>query len=567
MTLCAAAARGRAGPAWRWRPRRARARTSSSRSRSRRRPPATSSAGARSSASRRGRSGCVAERARHEEFRPTAYTKGPGRWQVSWFDDGREVAQVKVDDAHRRRRSRRGPATRWRGRWRGDTRARSGARSNAPYVWIPLCLLFLAPFFDPRRPFRMVHLDLLMLLGFGVSHIYFNRGEIGTSVPLAYPFLAYLLAAHALARRAPARAAGQAAAAHPRELARRAADRPGGLPGRPERDRLERDRCRLRGCARSRPHRRRQGAVRRRALLGRRRARRHVRPGELSRVRPVRAGAAVERLVGRPAGGAWRGARVRPVHPARPARPRPAPEGRARRDGSSGSRSRSPGPPSPTPCSRSRRTATTRSSRSQPWRRCSPSRWRPARAGASAAWRGLAIGLGAAAKFAPLALAPLFATAGFEPRRARLRSAAIFAAVLALVGAATFLPFLPDGGLREIYDRTLGYQAVAAVAVQRLGPLRGHRVAAHRRRRRRPSRWRVAVAFVPRRRDVVQVAALAAAVADRLRADGRALVLPLHRLVRAARAGRASSRGRSRPPGLRRGAPPAQAAAPEPVAA
>src|SRR4029079_17296849 len=69
-----------------------------------------------------------------------------------------------------------------------------GRKLNAPYVWIPLCLLFLVPFVDLRRPFRLLHLDLLVLLGFGVSHIYFNRGEISTSVPLAYPVMLYLLA-------------------------------------------------------------------------------------------------------------------------------------------------------------------------------------------------------------------------------------------------------------------------------------------------------------------------------------------------------------------------------------
>src|SRR4029079_14303036 len=57
-----------------------------------------------------------------------------------------------------------------------------------------LCLLFLAPFFDPRRPFRMLNLDLLVLVGgFGLSHLFFNRGEIGTSVPLVYPVLGYFL--------------------------------------------------------------------------------------------------------------------------------------------------------------------------------------------------------------------------------------------------------------------------------------------------------------------------------------------------------------------------------------
>ena len=68
-----------------------------------------------------------------------------------------------------------------------------GRKLNAPYVWIPLCLLFLLPFVDFRRPLRLLHLDLLVLLAFGASHVFFNRGEIGVSVPLVYPVLLYLL--------------------------------------------------------------------------------------------------------------------------------------------------------------------------------------------------------------------------------------------------------------------------------------------------------------------------------------------------------------------------------------
>jgi hypothetical protein len=67
-----------------------------------------------------------------------------------------------------------------------------GRKVNAPYVWIPLMLAFMAPFFDWRRPFRLLHLDLAMLLAFSLSHVYFNRGEIFTSVPLVYPVLGYL---------------------------------------------------------------------------------------------------------------------------------------------------------------------------------------------------------------------------------------------------------------------------------------------------------------------------------------------------------------------------------------
>jgi Glycosyltransferase family 87 len=52
----------------------------------------------------------------------------------------------------------------------------------------------VAPFIDLRRPFRLLHLDLLVMLAFGVSHFFFNRGEIGLSAPLVYPALLYLLA-------------------------------------------------------------------------------------------------------------------------------------------------------------------------------------------------------------------------------------------------------------------------------------------------------------------------------------------------------------------------------------
>ncbi len=68
-----------------------------------------------------------------------------------------------------------------------------GRAFNSPWVVIPLGLLFLLPFFDWRRPFRLLHLDLLMLVGFGISHVFFNAGEIGWSVPLVYPVLGYLL--------------------------------------------------------------------------------------------------------------------------------------------------------------------------------------------------------------------------------------------------------------------------------------------------------------------------------------------------------------------------------------
>jgi hypothetical protein len=66
-----------------------------------------------------------------------------------------------------------------------------GEKLNAPYVWLPLCLLFLLPFFDPRRPFRLLQFDLLAILGFGISQFFFTKGRPDISVPLVYPFLLY----------------------------------------------------------------------------------------------------------------------------------------------------------------------------------------------------------------------------------------------------------------------------------------------------------------------------------------------------------------------------------------
>jgi hypothetical protein len=68
-----------------------------------------------------------------------------------------------------------------------------GRALNRPYVWLPLAAIFLLTFFDPTRPLRLLHLDLLVLLGFGLSQLYFNQGRIDVSMPLVYPLLGYLL--------------------------------------------------------------------------------------------------------------------------------------------------------------------------------------------------------------------------------------------------------------------------------------------------------------------------------------------------------------------------------------
>jgi hypothetical protein len=74
---------------------------------------------------------------------------------------------------------------------------------------------------------------------------------------------------------------------------------------------------------------------------------------------------------------------------------------------------------------------------------------------ASPGGRGALVAIAAWTKFAPAVLAPLLAT-GTGDRR--LRSTLVYAAAFLGVTLALFLPFIPDGGLRELYDSTVGFQ-------------------------------------------------------------------------------------------------------------
>jgi hypothetical protein len=115
-----------------------------------------------------------------------------GNWLIRYVVPGKELGEVDVDDASGQVTDVwTGPQVLW-GMARGAPGA-FGRKLNAPYIWLPLCLLFVLPFIDPRRPFRLLHLDLLVLLGFGVSHYYFNRADISASTPLVYPVMVYLL--------------------------------------------------------------------------------------------------------------------------------------------------------------------------------------------------------------------------------------------------------------------------------------------------------------------------------------------------------------------------------------
>ena len=80
------------------------------------------------------------------------------------------------------------------GRWPAATTGAFGRKVNSPWVWIPLCILFVVPFVDVRRPWRMLHLDLLVLTGFSVGARVLQRARTsGISTPLVVPLLVYLL--------------------------------------------------------------------------------------------------------------------------------------------------------------------------------------------------------------------------------------------------------------------------------------------------------------------------------------------------------------------------------------
>ena len=115
-------------------------------------------------------------------------------WRENKHVDAGEIAQGKVDDASARvTEAWTGPQVAWK-MARGYDGAFGGKKINTLSVWLAFCAAFLLGLADFRRPLSLRNLDLLVLLSFSVSLWFFNHGDIFTSVPLAYPPLAYLLA-------------------------------------------------------------------------------------------------------------------------------------------------------------------------------------------------------------------------------------------------------------------------------------------------------------------------------------------------------------------------------------
>jgi hypothetical protein len=115
-------------------------------------------------------------------------------WTVKiWLGKAGEIVEATVDDASG------GVTTAWTGpqvAWkmaRGYRGAFGGVKINSPWVWGAFCLVFLIGLADLRRPFSLRNLDLVMLLSPTASLWYFNHGDVFTAVPLFYPALIWVV--------------------------------------------------------------------------------------------------------------------------------------------------------------------------------------------------------------------------------------------------------------------------------------------------------------------------------------------------------------------------------------
>ena len=443
-----------------------------------------------------------AERHESPDLEPQAYTRGPGRWEVKYFvaeDGGRtEVAQVHVADPSG------AVLEAWRDHQVETKLARGydgavGRAVNSPWVWIPLCLLFVAPFFDPRRPLRLVHLDLLAIVGLSLSLLFFNRGEITASVPLTYPVLGYLFLRLLLAGMRPrsdpgplipyapvAWVAGLAGVVALARIGLNVADSSVidiGVAGVVGADRITDGASLYEGVFAP-------GIDLRGDVYG-----------------PLDYLVYVPFELVFPWEGTW--GDVPAAHAAAIAFDLLTALGlfllgRRLRDGDEG---------------RALGVALAFGWIACPWTayalnaNTNDALVALTIVGAllamtSAPARGAWLALGTAAKFAPAAVAPIFATGTGERR---WRSSLLFGAAFTVVALLLFLPFLPDGGPRELYDRTFGYQASrgSPFSIWGLAPsLEPLQTVA----RFGAVALAIALAFVPARRTWIQVAALAGAV-------------------------------------------------------
>jgi hypothetical protein len=118
-----------------------------------------------------------------------------GLWDVNvWssLPDAGQIVDAKVEDSTARvTEAWTGPQVAWR-MARGYKGA-FGRSINDGWIWLSFCAAFLLGLADFRRLISVRNLDLLVLLSFSLSLYYFNQGRVFSAMPLIYPLLLYLL--------------------------------------------------------------------------------------------------------------------------------------------------------------------------------------------------------------------------------------------------------------------------------------------------------------------------------------------------------------------------------------
>jgi hypothetical protein len=109
-----------------------------------------------------------------------------GLWAVTYRAAGRAPVVIDVED-------RTGdvlPSSNWS--WPSVGTRFDSYKLKLELIFAGLGIAFLLAFFDWRRPLQMANADAIALLSFGVSFAFFDRGHPLVSVPLAYPALVYV---------------------------------------------------------------------------------------------------------------------------------------------------------------------------------------------------------------------------------------------------------------------------------------------------------------------------------------------------------------------------------------
>ena len=122
------------------------------------------------------------------------FDKASRRWTVKvWSGKAGQIALGTVEDGDARvSEAWTGPQVAW-GMARGRVGSFGGKVLNAWWMWVTLSVLFIAGLVDWRRLVSWHTADLCVLVSFGVSLLFFNRGQVFQSAGLAAPPLVYLV--------------------------------------------------------------------------------------------------------------------------------------------------------------------------------------------------------------------------------------------------------------------------------------------------------------------------------------------------------------------------------------